>query len=68
MEKNFLNKEPKQRNKSTDQKDYMKALNTNKQYLNNISDDFDSSDIYDLKLIFQIHHLCPHHLKKSNYI
>ena len=28
----------------------MKALNTNKQYLNNISDDFDSSDIYDLKI------------------
>ena len=50
MKKNLLNKELKQRNKSTDFKDYMKALNTNKQYLNNISDDFDSSDIYDLKL------------------
>ena len=50
MKNNLLNKEPKQRNKSTDFKDYMKALNTNKQYLKNISDDLDSSDICDLKL------------------
>ena len=47
---NLSNKEKGKRAKSTQRNNYIKTQNNNQQYLNNISDNFDFSDISDISL------------------